>query len=281
MKTLQNAARILDLAEVRFIEPTLSEMTDPVFSEIIGEGPISDGRLLIDEQDQPLAAAFCGEDGWTCTSFLYRPVSVEVLELFEETDGDLYQESRDAWAAAVREYYADEMLAMVVPSAVDLTDARTLQLKNLLAEIWQPGQGVTCLDCCCGSGVGSAVLREMGMHPLAYDNDPHLLALGLASGRLVPVETLCIDGTEASVFLSPAERGIGSMLGAVYPFTADLWHQIVDELLNLTRETVITVGTEPEQHLVREWCEEQGRTVEAFENERDPIYDRFVCVARL
>jgi hypothetical protein len=281
MKTLKNAARILDLAEVRFIEPTLSEMTDPVFSKMIGDGQISDGRLLIDEQDQPLAAAFCGDDGWTCTSFLYRPVSVEVLELFEETDGDLYQESRDAWAAAVREYYADEMLAIVAPSAVDLTEARTLQLTSLLAEIWQPGQGVTCLDCCCGSGVGSAVLRKMGMHPLAYDNDPHLLALGLASGRLVPVETLCIDGTEASVFLSPAERGIGSMLGAVYPFTADLWHQIVDELLYLTRETVITVGTAPEQHLVREWCEEQGRTVEVFENERDPIYDRFVCVARL
>lgn len=281
MNAPTNAARILDLEEVRMIEPALSVLTDPVFSAMICEDPVAEGRLLIDEQDQPLAAAFCGDDGWTCTTFLYRPVSVEVLELFEETGGDLYQENREAWAEAIREYYAEEMLAMVTPSGADLTNTRTLQLGSLLSEIWQSGQGVTCLDCCCGSGIGSVVLREMGMRPLAYDNDPHLLALGLASGRLVPAETLCIDGTEASIYLSPAERGVGSMLGAVYPFTADLWHQIVDELLFLTSETVITVSTEPEQQLVRQWCQEQGRTVEIFENERDPIYDRFVCIARI
>ena len=280
MNALLRAARILDLHEVRMIEPSLSALTDPVYSAMICEDPAAEGRLLIDEQEQPLAAAFRRDDGWTCTTFLYRPVSVDVLELFEETGGDLYQEGREAWAAAAREYYAEEMLAMVTPAAVDLTDTRTAQLESLLTEIWQPGQEVTCLDCCCGSGIGSAVLRDMGMHPLAYDNDLHLLALGLAAGRLVPAETLCIDGTEASIFLSPAERGVGSMLGAIYPFTADLWHQIVDELLFLTSETVITVGTEPEQQLVRQWCEEQGRTVEVFENERDPIYDRFVCVAR-
>lgn len=280
MNAPTNTARILDLEEVRMIEPALSVLTDPVYSAMIGEDPAAEGRLLIDEEDQPLAAAFCGDDGWTCTTFLYRPVSVEVLDLFEETGGDLYQECREVWATAVREYYAEEMLALVTPSASDLTDTRTLQLESLLSDIWQPRSGVTCLDCCCGSGIGSAVLRRMGMRPLAYDNDPHLLALGLTVGRLVPAETLCIDGTEASIFLSPAERGIGSMLGAVYPFTADLWHQIVDELLFLTSETVITVGTEPEQQLVRQWCEEEGRTVEVFENERDPIYDRFVCVAR-
>jgi len=220
MNTSVNTARILGLEEVRMIEPSLSVLTDPVYSAMIGEEPAAEGRLLIDEEDQPLAAAFRGDDGWTCTTFLYRPVSVEVLECFEETGGDLYQEKREVWAAAVREYYAEEMMTMVTPSASDLTDTRTLQLESLLADIWQPRPGVTCLDCCCGSGIGSAVLRRMGMRPLAYDNDPHLLALGLAAGRLVPAETLCIDGTEASIFLSSAERGIGSMLGAVYPFTA-------------------------------------------------------------
>jgi hypothetical protein len=280
MSAYMNAARILDLELVQFIEPALSVLTDPVYSAMICEDPAAEGRLLIDEQDQPLAAAFRGEDGWTCTTFLYRPVSVEVLDLFEETGGDLYQEGRDTWAAAVREYYAAELLATVTPSGADLADSRTAQLGSLLADIWGPWKGVTCLDCCCGSGIGSAVLRAMGMRPLAYDNDPHLLALGLAAGRLVPAETLYIDGTEASIYLSPAERGVGSMLGAIYPFTADLWHQIVDELLFLTSETVITVGTREEQQLVREWCEEQDRAVEVFENERDPIYDRFVCVAR-
>lgn len=280
MSTHMNAARILGLESVRFIEPALSVLTDPAYSGMICECPATEGRLLIDEQDQPIAAAFQGDEGWTCTTFLYRPVSVEVLDLFEEIGGDLYQEGRDIWASAVREYFAEEILATVTPSAADLTDTRSGQLGSLLAEIWEPRGGVTCLDCCCGSGIGSAVLRGLGMRPLAYDNDPHLLALGLVTGRLEPAEILCIDGTEASLYLPSAERGVGSMLGAVYPFTADLWHQIVDELLFLTSETVITVGTEEEQQLVRQWCEEQERTVEVFENERDPIYDRFVCVAR-
>jgi hypothetical protein len=41
---------------------------------------------------------------------------------------------------------------------------------------------------------------------------------------------------------------------------------------------LITVGTEAEAARVKGWC--AGRDVEVFENRRDPIYDRWCCVAR-
>jgi hypothetical protein len=46
----------------------------------------------------------------------------------------------------------------------------------------------------------------------------------------------------------------------------------------LTGKTLITVATGKESMLIRKWCENAGRTPEIFENENDPIYDRWVCL---
>ena len=61
----------------------------------------------------------------------------------------------------------------------------------------------------------------------------------------------------------------------------DQWEAIVRELFTTTKETLITVGTEPEARLVAEWGEEMGRTVEVTENPADPIYDLWVCEAHI
>jgi hypothetical protein len=134
-----------------------------------------------------------------------------------------------------------------------------------------------CIDACAGSGIGSMIIREMGGRSIAYDNDPALLSLGLASGRLAPEETVCIDGTMASAYLPDAERGLGIMLGQMYVYTKELWQSIVEELTSISAETLITVATEEEAHWVCEWAKGVDRALEIWENDRDPIYDHWVC----
>jgi hypothetical protein len=145
---------------------------------------------------------------------------------------------------------------------------------------WGRGGGGPCLDFCCGSGVGSLILRSLGYAPLSCDNDPALLSRGFATQRLRPEETICIDATIASRYLGPVQKGIGIMMGDINPFTQDLWQQLASELFALTDETLITVGKQSEADLIRTWGEAMERTVEVQENLKDPTYDRWVCVAR-
>ena len=71
------------------------------------------------------------------------------------------------------------------------------------------------------------------------------------------------------------------MMGDISSFTSGMWRQITNELLALTEVTLITAATEPEIRMIEEWCITQDRECMIFEQESDPIYDRWVCEARL
>jgi len=83
----------------------------------------------------------------------------------------------------------------------------------------------------------------------------------------------------ASRYMRPVPRGIGIMMGEINTFTQELWEGIVRELLAMSAETLITVGTESEAQMIRDWGAAMERTVEVTENPADPIYDRWVCTA--
>lgn len=272
------ATDILELDAVTFVEPSFSALADPVFNEILTELVADEGRLLLDEHEEPLAIAFHSPDGWIAGSFLCRKPTLALIERFEEVNGEIFQDDRAVWAAAVREYFS-MAIAREVPLAVeDLNPVREQILAGVISSAWGRGAGETCIDCGCGSGVGSLVLRELGYTPLSFDNDASLLSRGLAEKRLLPEETMCLDATIASACLDPVPRGIGIMMGEINTFSADMWHVIVAELLKVTGETLITVGTEPEAQQVRLWAEELGRTVDVKESPGDAFYDHWVCL---
>lgn len=273
------AAEILELDAFRFIEPTYADLVDSTFTARLEEAPASQGRLLLDEENDPLALAFEEESGWIAGSFLHRRPTSAVIQRFEDTNGDIYQEDRAAWCSAVREYYSREILETVPPAMPDLNPDRHTLIENLITSVWGNRTGTACLDCCCGSGVGSAVLRKLGMKPVSYDNDAALLSLGLREGRLLPDETMCIDGTRAVKYTRPIPLGIGIMMGEINEFNREMWEAIVHGLLVLTQETIITVGTEKEARLIGEWAEERQQETRVFENTADPIYDRWVIIA--
>jgi len=276
-----NAAEIFELENLRFIEPSFADLTDSRYNALLAEQDAREGRLLLDEAEEPLALAFQGAHGWIAGTFLCRHPSVPLIDLFESVNGEIFQENRAVFSAAVREYFSTILAAEVPPAIEDLNPARRGILGALIENTWGGGSGETCVDCCCGSGVGSLVLRDIGYSPLSYDNDASLLSRGLFTGRLLPAETMCINAMVASQYVEPSPKGIGIMMGDINTFTQDMWEAIVKELFAATKETLITVGREPEARLVAEWGEEMGRTVDVTENPKDPIYDLWVCEAHL
>ncbi|MFA4877922.1 MAG: hypothetical protein WC586_10945 [Methanoregula sp.] len=273
------AAEILGVDEVVFVEPQFSMLPDPRYNVTLTLAGGDEGRLLLDEKEDPIALAFRNGDCWVVGSFLCRNPSAVLIEKFENVNGEIYQEDRAVWAAAVREYFSLLVKNEVTPSIEDLNPKRRGILTDLISGFWKTGTGETCIDCCCGSGVGSLVLRDLGFAPLSYDNDEALLSLGLSTGRLLPEETMWLDAMKTSVYLEPVPKGIGIMLGEINMFSEEMWQQIVSELFAVTKETLITVGTEKEALLIKNWGEELGRRVEISENPADPIYDLWVCRA--
>jgi hypothetical protein len=271
---------ILGIDAVRFVEPEFAAQTDRMFNTVLAAAGGDEGRLLLDGDGEPLALAFRGPGGWVAASFLYRNPSVELIETFENVNGQIFEEDRDLFSAAVREYYSSLISREVPPAIEDLNPARRGILTRLIEDHWGRGNGETCVDCCCGSGVGSLVLRDLAYAPLSFDNDASLLARGLATGRLLPTETMCLDARVASRYIRPVPRGIGIMMGEINTFTQELWEAIVRELLSMTRETLITVGTESEASTIRDWGAAMERTIEVTENPADPIYDLWVCTAQ-
>ncbi|WP_214041007.1 hypothetical protein [Methanoculleus sp.] len=273
-------ADILEVDGCRLVEPSFAELTADACTALLFRAAPDEARLLVDEEEEPLALALHDGEGWHAVSFLFREPTLAAIECFEAVGGEIYQENRETWLSAVREYYSTELLATVVPALEDLRPDRTGMIRDLLDEVWGDRAGTPCLDCCCGSGVGTAALRAGGVRALAYDNDPSLLALGLSKGRLVPSDTMCIDAREAARYIAPVPLGAAFMAGEIYSYNAGLWESILTGFLALTDETLITVGTEAEAARVEGWCTGNGRDAEVFENRRDPLYDRWCCVAR-
>jgi hypothetical protein len=269
------AARILDLEHLVFLDLSFSSLADDL-PLAVPEG-ITGSRMLVDEREDLLAVAFHSASEWYVTTFLYRRPDPDLLDRCEEVDLEIYQESRNAWTGAVREYYSLALAREVSPGLEDLAPDREQKLESLLESVW--GRPVTgeCLDCCCGSGVGSAVIRRMGMQPLSYDNDAALLARGLGAGRLLSDETMWIDAARAGEYLEPVPRGMAVMLGEIHSFTLGMWEEILGQFLHLAREAIVTVGTEGEARQIREWATARKAGVRIHENDRDPFYDRWVC----
>lgn len=274
------AAAILEVDEITFIEPSFAALTDSLYTDLLARDNADEGRMLVDENSDPIAVAFHESAGWIAGSFLCRHPNVALIDAFEQVNGEIYQEDRVVWAAAVREYFSLRLAAEVPAAIEDLNPARKGILADVIKGVWGTGSNETCIDCGCGSGVGSLVLRELGYTPLSYDNDASLLTLGIQKGRLLPEETMCIDATQVSAYTQAVPRGIGIMMGEINSFSEDMWHQIAAGLFSVTGETLITVGTEPEAFRIREWGNEAGRSVEIRENPGDAFYDHWVCVAR-
>jgi hypothetical protein len=272
------ASDLFELFEgLEFLELSYEQMLDDRYTAEVELIEASESRMLIDEKEWPLSFAVKTPKGWKATSFLLRQPKVEIVERYEKLGGEIFQTDKAEFAAAMREHFSEKLLEQVAPAIEDFSPERCSGVQELISEEWGEGIGQGCLDVACGSGLGSAALRQLGMIPIAYDNDPGLLALGMRAGRLMPEGTMCIDATRASVLAPKAPFGLVLMAGTIVTFNEYIWRAIIEETLKLTTKTIVTVETEKEAVRVKEWCKAKGLKVKLFENNRDPFYDRWVC----
>jgi hypothetical protein len=274
------ASVLLDVDDVEFIEPSFERLIDESFTQMLLTMPAKEARLLISTDEYPLAVALNDGNGWKCASFLLRKPVADIFEKLEDLDAEVLEEERSEWEAAVREYYSLRIAKEVPPALEDFTPTRVRAISDLLKELWKGAEGEICIDACCGSGVGSMALRNASMVPLSFDNDPSLLSLGLRAGRLLPEETVCIDGTRASKYLKHTHFAIMLMAGEIGPHNSIIWKKIFNELLEVADHAIVTMGTEHEARLVEAWAKEKKRKVEVLENKREVFYDNWVCDVR-
>ena len=243
-------------------------------------------RVLIDEDENPLCIAISdGDNAWLGTCLLLHDPPVPLLEMLENMDCEIYQEPRYEIIPSIREYFSMQLLASVTPALEDLNENRVQLLRELLLEYAEQLTGESCLDCCCGSGPGTVVLREMGWNPIAFDNDETLLVRGFVSERLDPAHTLCIDATQLCDLLDIPEGGVdlafGFMVGEINNFSQNIWDDILDQIFFISKCAFLTVGTEAEARLIEEWAQDAGKDVTVRENPRDILYDRWICIVRI
>ena len=273
-----------EVTRLVLVEQSYMDLADEQCSYDLLAFSAKQAKVLIDEEENPLCIAI-GDDssGWLGTCFLLHDPPTPLFEMLEEMECDIYQEPRYKIEAAIREYYSLQLLASVTPALEDLNENRVHLLRDLLHEYSSHLIGNSCLDCCCGSGVGSLVLREMGWNPLSFDNDDTLLTRGFVSKRLDPSQTLCIDATMLSDFLDIQEGGVdlafAFMVGEINNFSQNIWDDILDQIFFVSRRAFLTVGTEKEVRLIEKWALDAGKEVIVHENPRDILYDRWICIA--
>jgi hypothetical protein len=135
------ASAIMELEDLVFIEPSFADLPSPDYTQVLIDLPADQGRLLVDEESDPIALAVEVRDGWVAGSFHLRRPTTALIERFEELGGDVFQDSRDRWAAAVREYYSTLIAREVTPALEDLNSARTGQLRFRGGISYPPADG--------------------------------------------------------------------------------------------------------------------------------------------
>jgi hypothetical protein len=272
---------IFEIDECSCIEPTLMDHLEDGYTGMAVMMAADEARLLIDEKEEPVALALHDSGKWIISSYIFREPELNIIEKFEQCGGDLFQESRDDYTDSLREYYCGEIVRDFPDVIEDNRPGRDLLVRDLLEEVFGSGcrdlKSIT--DFCCGSGVATSVLKEMGKDSLSFDLDASLISLGIQKGRLDPKRAMCIDGRAASVFCPESDLCLALMLGDINKINFTMWECMIGEILAIGKKSLISVATESESKMVEKWLKEEDASVMAFENTRDPIYDRFVLVA--
>lgn len=274
-----NIAEILELETITLVEPLFSDLIYQEMDDFMTGTTGTGGKILVDEDENPvLFAKSDGEGLWTGCITMFREPSLALIDLFEQFEWDMYQEDRETVSDAIREYYSVRLCDTVIPGPEDLNPTRAKSIEALLKKTVATQPDEICLDCCCGTGVGSLVLEKLGMHPLAYDNDESLLVRGIIEKRLRPERTMWIDGRMIHRFMKDkASLVCGFMIGEIHTFNAHIWQEIITAACRVSERALFTAGTEPEIHQIEEWMRDTGKKGEIFESDADPIYDRWVC----
>lgn len=181
--------------------------------------------------------------------------------------------------ALVNREFCDNCLSTKEPYEMVYIKSRNDRLITLLDKIKLKGD---ILEICCGNGMSTLPMHEMGYDPLATDIDRCQICQGLEHNVLYPARTVILDATRLSDFF-PRNRFdtvTGFMLGTIYPFNKGIWEKMIFEAVYVLKPggmILLTVNKKEEMNILQHALDKAGLNGEIIDNtDEKGIYDQWV-----
>jgi SAM-dependent methyltransferase len=191
---------------------------------------------------------------------------------------------------AIIEYYSHDLVNRQLcencfntkePYEMVYIKSRNTRLKTLIKEYELKGD---ILEICCGNGMSTLPLHEMGYDPLSIDYDKCQICQGLEHNVLYPGRTIILDATRLSEFF--AEKSFdtiaGFMLGTISSFNREIWEKMILESVGLLKPggfILLTVNKKEEMEILRVTLDKTCITGKMIDNtDEKGIYDQWVYI---
>ncbi|HJH30384.1 MAG TPA: class I SAM-dependent methyltransferase [Methanosarcinaceae archaeon] len=165
---------------------------------------------------------------------------------------------------------------------------RVSRLSELLKKLAQNGISIDgdVLEICCGNGMSTIALHELGIEPTTIEYEKCTVCQGLMHGVLDPKKTIVMDATMLSNFFEHGRFDcvVGFMLGTIYEFNKEMWARMMFESAKVSKEGALmlfTVNSKSEMDILESALRMIGIEGEVMDNtDKLSIYDQWVFIGK-
>ena len=224
-----------------------------------------------------------------------RPIPNNSSRIFSKISKDMklqnsYNTTIEKFNEAVIEYFSVELVNRHLcenchvnkePYNMVYIESRNDRLKGILDKYKLQGR---ILEICCGNGMSTLPLRNMGYDPISIDYDKCQICQGLEHSVLDPKRTIVIDATRLWEFFNENsfDTIVGFMLGTIYPFNKSIWEKMMTESVKLLKPQgmiLLTVNKKEEIEILKNTLEINGINGQLIDNtDGKGIYDQWIYV---
>lgn len=202
----------------------------------------------------------------------------------------LYNTTAEELTDAMIEYFSfsllnrqlcDNCISKKEPYNMVYIESRNARLKRILDKYPPKGE---LLEICCGNGMSTLPMHEMGYDPLAIDNDRCQICQGLEHDVLKLKRTIILDATKLTSFFpeNSFDTIVGFMLGTIYPFNKGIWEQMMFEAVNLLKPggmILLTVNKKEEMEVLKVALDNNNIEGKMIDNtDEKGIYDQWIYI---
>lgn len=140
------------------------------------------------------------------------------------------------------------------------------------------------IEICCGNGMSTVALHELGYSPLTIDIDKCQICEGLKEKVLLPERSMVMDAAILSVFYPHGTFNsvLGFMLGTIYNFDNEMWIMILEEAIKVCKKggvLLFTVNSQDEINIINSTMERNGMNGKIIDNRDEMgLYDQWVYI---
>lgn len=201
-----------------------------------------------------------------------------------------YRTTIKKFGGAVIEYYShalvnrqlcENCITTKEPYEMSYIPGRNIRLKAILEKYELKGD---ILEICCGNGMSTLPLHELGYDPLTIDIDRCQICQGLEHKVLYPGRTIVLDATRLSEFFMEKsfDTIAGFMLGTIYSFNRGIWEKMISEAVKLLKPggiILLTVNKKEEMEILNSALEKSHVIGKMIDNtDEKGIYDQWLYV---